>query len=265
MQQPSGGVDGLAFDEGIDYRFAAQKHWRGGYVVVAGCGFDAIALSWPRCGGPSRTGFPGTAIISCSDPSNNVADEVRYYRAAPGPATPTAVARVSNCATRGLITLRPPPGKPAMKQNSALADVHVAGLGAPGQMRTRCGMSWRFVCSTARAGVARRYQRHRNSTPPEATGRPGLFDVVGQGVAFRHASPQPGRARAGNQTITSCTWSPPERACEPARATLTSSVVDGREYEISFRARWPAGASSSASLFQSLAGRSGSTCRFVGT
>jgi hypothetical protein len=42
-------------------------------------------------------------------------------------------------------------------------------------------------------------------------------------------------------------------------------VVDGREYEISFRARWPAGASSSASLFQSLAGRSGSTCRFVGT
>ena len=248
---------GWRLDEGIDYRFAGnQSLVPGGYLVVAKDtaymralhpGLDVVG---PFTNKLSRSGD----LVVLKDPQNNPASEVRYFDGGRWPEyadgggsslelrDPRADLMAAEAwaasdesgksswqtyAWRG-ISQAGQPGEPTLWHELALCLLDGAGevlLDDISVVETPAGTPKQLIQNGAFAGGSAEHWRflgtHRHSRVEPEPGQPGNFVLHLRASAYGEYQ--------GNQIET----------------TLTNnvSIVDGREYEISFRAKWLAGKS----------------------
>jgi hypothetical protein len=256
FNRSSNAVDltGWRLDEGIDYRFASGKTIApGGYLVIAKDvaymqslypGLDVVGPFTNRLSQNSD-------YIALKDPSNNLADEVRYFSGgrwheyadgggsslelrdpwadnakaeAWAASDETGKAPWQTFTWRG-ISAPGQPGEPTLWHEFALCLLDGAGevliddvsvIETPASMPRQLIVNGGFNSGTA---SWRRLGNHRHSRIAPEPGNPGntVLHLVATGAGEYQ----------GNQIETTLVGN--------------TAIVDGREYEISFRARWLAG------------------------
>jgi len=248
-------LTGWRLDEGIDYRFAAGKTLApGAYLVIAKDAGHMRAL-YPGLDvvGPFTNRLSGRSdYVVLKDPNNNIADEVRYYDGGQWP----------QYADGGgsSLELRDP------RSDNSRAEVWEASdETGKSQWQT---FTWRGVCAPGQPGEPTLWRElafclldgageallddvsviETPATAPKQLIANGSFD--GGSTArwrflgnHRHSRVEPEPGNAANHVLHLVATGPGEYQWNQLETTLTNNIVDGREYEISYRARWLAGRS----------------------
>ncbi len=249
-------LTGWRIDEGIHYRFTAGRTIApGGYLVVAKDvahmqslypGLDVVGPFTNRLSHFSD-------YIALKDPENNLADEVRYFDGG----------RWAGNADGGgaSLELRDPWADNAQAEAWAASDESNKaewqtftwrGLSAPGQPGEPTLWRELALCLMDGAGEALLDDisviETPSTTPRQLISNGGL-DAGGARWRFlgnhRHSRVEPEPGNSANMVLHLVASGPGEYQGNQIETTLTNNtaIVDGREYEIAFRAKWLAGKS----------------------
>jgi hypothetical protein len=246
---------GWRLDEGIDFRFDSNTVIApGGYLVVAKdvdlmrSNHPGIAVAGPFANQLSRKG----ELIVLKDPLNNPADQVRYDNGWPWPEY--ADAGGSSLELRDPRADRANPAAWAASDESAKAAWQTytfRGLSAPGQAGEPTLWHELALCLVDGAGEVLLDDisvLENPATAPRQLIRNGAF--AGGSAAHwrflgnhRHSRVEPEPGAPGNYVLRLVATGAGEYQGNQIETTLTNntSIVEGREYEISFRAKWVAG------------------------
>jgi hypothetical protein len=247
-------LTGWRLDEGIDYRFATGKTVSpGGYVVVAKdvAVMQALYPGLDVVGPFTNRLSQDTDYVVLKDPNNNLADEVRYYSGG----------RWHEYADGGgsSLELRDPWADNTQPEAWAASDES-----SKAQWQT---FTWRGVAAPAQAGEPNLWHElalclldgegevllDDVSVIETPAGTPRQLIVNGDfsmGSArwrlignHRHSRVEPEPGNPGNNVLRLVANGPGEYQGNQIETTLlgNAAIVDTREYEISFRARWLAG------------------------
>jgi hypothetical protein len=248
-------LTGWRLDEGIDYRFAAGKTLApGGYLVIA----KDVGLMQGLYPGLDVVG-PFTNRLSQSsdyfvlkDASNNIADEVRYYDGGHWPKYPDGGGSSLELRDPWSDNMRAEAWEASDETGKSQWRTFTwRGVSAPGQSGEPT--LWRELafCLIDGAGEALIDDVSVVETPataPKQLLANGSFD--GGSMArwrflgnHRHSRVEPEPGNPGNHVLHLVASDQGEIQWNQLETTLTNSVVDGREYEVSFRAKWLAGRS----------------------
>jgi hypothetical protein len=248
-------LTGWRLDEGIDYRFAAGKTLApGGYLVIAK---DVAVMQGLYPGldvvGPFTNRLSqGSDYFVLKDANNNIADEVRYYDGGHWP----------EYADGGgsSLELRDP-----WSDNMRAEAWDASDETGKSQWRT---FTWRGVAAPGQSGEPTLWRElafclidgageallddvsviETPATTPKQMIANGSFDggsmsrwrFLGN---HRHSQVEPEPGNPGNHVLHLRASDQGEIQWNQLETTLTNSIVDGREYEVSFRAKWLAGRS----------------------
>jgi hypothetical protein len=258
LNRSSNTVDltGWRLDEGIDYRFATGRTLAPGACLVVAKDVAYMQSLYPGLDlvGPftNRLSHDSDYIV-LKDPNNNLADEVRYFSGG----------RWHEYADGGgsSLELRDPRAdnsKPEAWAASDEADTapwqtfRWRGLSAAGQPGEPT--LWRefAFCLVDGAGEILIDDVSVIETPATTPRELIVNGGFNSGAAswrllgnHRHSRVEPEPGNPGNNVLHLLATGPGEYQGNQIETTLVgnTAIVDGREYEISFRARWLAGAS----------------------
>jgi hypothetical protein len=247
-------LTGWRLDEGIDYRFAAGETLApGGFLIVAkDVGFMLSLYAGLNVVGPftNRLSHDSDYIV-LKDPNNNLADEVRYF-------------------SGGRWHEYADGGGSSLELRDAWADNSVAEAWAPSDERGKSQwqtFTWRGVAAPGQTGEPTLWRElalclldgagevlvddvsviETPATTPRQLISNGAFN---DGVAHwrllgnhRHSRVGPEPGNNGNMVLHLVSGGAGEYQGNQIETTLvgTAAIVNGREYEVSFRARWLAG------------------------
>lgn len=257
LNRSSNAVDltGWRLDEGIDFRFPAGKILSaGGYIVVAK---DVAHM---------RSLYPGLDVVGpftnrlsrrsdyfvLKDPNNNLADEVRYYDEGNWPRYADG-------------------GGSSLELRDPFADNLAAEAWAASDETGKSGwqtFAWRGLSAAGQTGEPTLWHEFALCLldgpgevllddisvieTPSNSPRQLLYNVTFDGGSaahwrflgnHRHSRVEVEPGNPGNHVLHLVVTGPGEYQGNQVETTLTNNVaiVDGRQYEISFRARWLAG------------------------
>jgi len=246
---------GWRLDEGIDYRFPSNHTLApGGFLVVAK-DVDAMRSVYPEVDvlGPftNKLSTHSDQVV-LKDPNNNPAYEVRYFAGRPWPEEADGGG--------SSLELRDPRSDPAQPGSWAASDESVRsswqtytwrGVAAPGQVNEPTLWHELALCLVDGAGEVLLDDfsliETPATTPRQLLANGGFDDGSAAHWRFlgnhRHSRVEPEPGHPANYVLHLVASGPGEYQGNQIETTLTNnvSVVDGREYEISFRARWLAG------------------------
>jgi hypothetical protein len=247
-------LSGWRLDEGIDFRFPTNRMLApGGYVVVAK-DVAYVQSLYPSLDvlGPFTNKFSKRSdYFVLKDPNNNPADEVRYFDGGRWPEY--ADGGGASLELRDAHTDNAKPEAWAASDESAKASWQTLtwrGIAAPGQTGEPILWHELALCLLDGAGEVLLDDVSVIETP--ATTPKQLIDNGGFNAGAAHwrflgthrrsrVEPEPGNP--GNPVLHLVASGAGEYQGNQIETTLSNNVaiVDGREYEISFRAKWLAG------------------------
>jgi hypothetical protein len=248
-------LTGWRLDEGIDYRFTAGKTLApGGYLVIA----KDVGLMQGLHPGLDVVGPFANRLSQSSDyfvlkdANNNIADEVRYFDGGHWP----------QYADGGgsSLELRDPWSDKMKAEAWAASDETgksqwrtftwrgVSAPGQPGEPTLWRDLAFCLIDGAGEALIDDVSVIETPATTPKQLIANGGFDGGSmsrwrfQGN-HRHSRVEPEPGNPGNYVLRLVASDHGEYTWNQLETTLTNSIVDGREYEISFRAKWIAGRS----------------------
>jgi hypothetical protein len=247
-------LTGWRLDEGIDYRFASGKTIPpGGFLVVAK-DVDYMQALYPGLdvAGPFTNRLSQNSdYIVLKDPNNNLADEVRYFSGG----------RWQEYADGGgsSLELRDPRADNMQPEAWAASDERDSaawqtftwrGVSAAGQPSEPTVWRELALCLLDGAGEALIDDVSVIETPATTPRQLIVNGAFNSGAAnwrllgnHRRSRVVPEPGNAGNSVLHLVATGAGEYQGNQIETTLlnNTAIVDGREYEISFRARWLAG------------------------
>jgi hypothetical protein len=247
-------LTGWRLDEGIDYRFPAGKTVAGGGFIVVAKDVGYMQALYPGLDvvGPFTNRLSqDTDYVVLKDPSNNPADEVRYYGGG----------RWHEYADGGGSSLEL---RDAWADNTLPEAWEASDETSKGPWQT---LTWRGVAAPAQAGEPNLWHElvlclldgegevlvDDISVIETPAGTPRQLIVNGDFSAgsarwrllgnHRHSRVEPEPGNPGNNVLHLIATGPGEYQGNQIETTLLGNavIVDTREYEISLRARWLAG------------------------
>ncbi|HXJ59861.1 MAG TPA: lamin tail domain-containing protein [Verrucomicrobiae bacterium] len=246
-------LTGWRLDEGIDYRFAPGTILAPGAYLVVAKDVGALQALYPglQVVGPFTNRLSRSSdYFVLKDPHNNLADEVRYHEGGHWP--PYIDGGGSS------LELRDPWSDNTQAEAWAASDET-----AKSQWQT---FTWRGICAPGQTGEPSLWRElafclldgagealiddvsviETPATAPKQLIANGGFEGGSQARwrflgTHRNTRVEPEPGNPGNYVLHLVATGPGEYQWDQLETTLTDNLVDGREYEISFRAKWLAG------------------------
>lgn len=247
-------LTGWRIDEGIDYRFAAGRTLApGGFIIVAkDVGYMQALYPGLDVVGPFTNRLSQNSdYVVLKDPRNNLADEVRYFSG--GRWHKYADGGGSSLELRDPWADNTKPEAWAPSDDSGQATWQTfrwRGISAPGQPGEPNLWNEFALCLLDGAGEVLIDDVSVIETPATAPRELIVNGGFNSGAAswrllgnHRHSQVAPEPGNSGNNVLHLAATGPGEYQGNQIETTFTgnTAIVDGREYEISFRARWLAG------------------------
>lgn len=247
-------LTGWRLDEGIDYRFAAGKMLAAsGYIVVAkDVGYMQSLYPGVDVVGPftNRLSHDSDDLV-LKDPNNNLADAVRYFSGGRWHEYADGGGSSLELRDPGADNTRAEAWAPSDETGKAAWQTFTwRGISAPGQPREPTLWHEFALCLLDGAGEVLIDDVSVIQTPATTPRELIVNGGFNSGAAtwrrlgnHRHSRIGPEPGNAGNSVLHLLATGPGEYQGNQIETTLlgNTAIVDGREYEISFRARWLAG------------------------